>query len=527
MHYTAKGLAALGRNGDDTLVHVNKDEIAGLQALLGHQLTTNPHTGLPEAFTLANILVPFGLGVATALTGGLLAPEIGAAGATAVSGLMGGTAGGLINKAQGKGFMPGFAGGLVSGLAGGYGGAGLAGGPTEAAMTSDVGSLATPGAQKTMEDQLTKNVFSNSAVAPTAPPSGAMGFEKQFPGLASEGSPNLSMPISEQLKSTVQTNGNPIATALQQPAGSPGMSPPSIMDNMGKQWSAMTTKEGMKNLIEPIGYGTLIGGGVTAALDQSSLAAKKLKEQQQLDALNQQNQTDYFGSLGFPLQTQASLNSPFWGTQRQNVSNLLQPTFAEGGDVQMRRDFGGTPVTTDIPAKYVDAFQNADLNHDLTQAMTQTFATGGYANTQPFNPQEFYPQSRIGSAQPYAAAGNTGVVNTLAHGASFAEGGSVYEKGGFLDGPGDGMSDDIPANIDGAEDVRLADGEFVIPPEIVRMIGDGDPERGSKLLDQLLPMVRQAAHGKKEQVKQDAGKLAAEKMLLRAKKKTHAQSHRA
>ena len=57
-----------------------------------------------------------------------------------------------------------------------------------------------------------------------------------------------------------------------------------------------------------------------------------------------------------------------------------------------------------------------------------------------------------------------------------------------------------------------------MPPDLVRMLGFGDPEEGAKLLDNLLPIVRQAAHGKKEQIKQDAGKLAAEKMLARAAK---------
>ena len=80
---------------------------------------------------------------------------------------------------------------------------------------------------------------------------------------------------------------------------------------------------------------------------------------------------------------------------------------------------------------------------------------------------------------------------------------------------GDGMSDDIPANIDGREEIRLADGEFVVTPDMVRLIGGGDPEKGKHLLDNLLPIVRQAAHGKKQQVKQDAGKLAAEKLLMR------------
>jgi hypothetical protein len=126
-----------------------------------------------------------------------------------------------------------------------------------------------------------------------------------------------------------------------------------------------------------------------------------------------------------------------------------------------------------------------------------------------------YPQSQIPRAQPYAAAApqRREVVE------GYADGGATYEKGGFLNGPGDGMSDDIPANIEGKEEIRVADGEFIIPPEMVSLIGGGDPEEGKRLLDQLLPMVRQAAHGKKEQVKQNAGKLAAEKIL---KRKTHA-----
>jgi hypothetical protein len=134
-------------------------------------------------------------------------------------------------------------------------------------------------------------------------------------------------------------------------------------------------------------------------------------------------------------------------------------------------------------------------------------ANGGYVNTQPVNPNVFYPQSQIPSAAPYPAA--TPQRHEVIQG---------FENGGLLDGPGDGMSDDIEANIDGEEEIRLADGEFVVPPDLVRMLGYGDPEEGAKLLDNLLPLVRQAAHGKKEQVKQNAGKLAVEKMMVRAAK---------
>jgi hypothetical protein len=183
-------------------------------------------------------------------------------------------------------------------------------------------------------------------------------------------------------------------------------------------------------------------------------------------------------------------------------------------------------VQTTIPPKFVSQFEKANLSetlspaiedvqgiaHGVAQKLTpQGFVTGGYINLHPEPPQGYYPMSQIASAHPYPAA--TPQRQEVIEG--YEAGGSTYEKGGFLDGPGDGMSDDIPANIDGREEIRLADGEFVVPPELVSLIGGGDSEEGKRLLDQLLPMVRQAAHGKKEQVKQDAGKLAAEKLLTR------------
>ena len=59
---TAKGLSALGRHGDNTLLHVSEDELAGLQSLIGHKLPTNPDTGLQEAFDLKNIIAMLGIG---------------------------------------------------------------------------------------------------------------------------------------------------------------------------------------------------------------------------------------------------------------------------------------------------------------------------------------------------------------------------------------------------------------------------------------------------------------------------------
>ncbi len=74
-----------------------------------------------------------------------------------------------------------------------------------------------------------------------------------------------------------------------------------------------------------------------------------------------------------------------------------------------------------------------------------------------------------------------------------------YEDGGFVEGDGDGMSDDIPAVLEGEEEIRVADGEVIIPKAIVDMFG-------VEALDNMLKRVRMAAYGTDKQVTQDAGK---------------------
>ena len=75
-------------------------------------------------------------------------------------------------------------------------------------------------------------------------------------------------------------------------------------------------------------------------------------------------------------------------------------------------------------------------------------------------------------------------------------------KGGYLDGQGDGMSDSIPATIEGKQPARLADGEFVVPADVVSHIGNGSSKAGSQRLYSMLDKVRKARTGTKKQGKQ-------------------------
>jgi hypothetical protein len=82
---------------------------------------------------------------------------------------------------------------------------------------------------------------------------------------------------------------------------------------------------------------------------------------------------------------------------------------------------------------------------------------------------------------------------------NFTQGGLGALPPRFLSGGGDGMSDDIPATIEGKQPARLADGEFVIPADVVSHIGNGSSKAGAKKLHAMMDQVRKKRTGKKKQ----------------------------
>jgi hypothetical protein len=80
-----------------------------------------------------------------------------------------------------------------------------------------------------------------------------------------------------------------------------------------------------------------------------------------------------------------------------------------------------------------------------------------------------------------------------------AAGGIATTQGAYVKGPGDGMSDSIPARIDGQEEAALATGEFVIPADVVSALGNGDNDAGAKILEQMITKIRHAKTGRTAQ----------------------------
>ena len=76
------------------------------------------------------------------------------------------------------------------------------------------------------------------------------------------------------------------------------------------------------------------------------------------------------------------------------------------------------------------------------------------------------------------------------------------KEGKYLDGASDGMADEVPARIDGKQEARLSDGEFVIPADVVSHLGNGNSDAGAKMLKSMMDRVRKARTGNEKQGKQ-------------------------
>jgi hypothetical protein len=99
-------------------------------------------------------------------------------------------------------------------------------------------------------------------------------------------------------------------------------------------------------------------------------------------------------------------------------------------------------------------------------------------------------------AMPKPGIARLGQIKTAAAGGSI---GGYSDGGRMLKGPGDGMSDSIPATIGRKQPARLADGEFVVPADVVSHLGNGSTDAGAKKLYSMMDKVRRARTGKKKQ----------------------------
>ena len=105
--------------------------------------------------------------------------------------------------------------------------------------------------------------------------------------------------------------------------------------------------------------------------------------------------------------------------------------------------------------------------------------------------------SGSGGGAAAMGTGAHGMASGAANGGLMAAGGishlGDYSDGGrLLKGPGDGVSDSIPAMIGKKQPARLADGEFVVPARIVSELGNGSTEAGARKLYAMMDRIQKA-----------------------------------
>jgi hypothetical protein len=155
----------------------------------------------------------------------------------------------------------------------------------------------------------------------------------------------------------------------------------------------------------------------------------------------------------------------------------------------------GTPYLASTGNQYpsmagggpVEAMSNANAIGANTGYPQAAIRTGAYATPS----QMPISQNVITGSQDSATDPYTGEPQ-FAGGGGISSLGDYSDGGQLLRGPGDGVSDNIPAMIGDKQHARLADGEFVVPARIVSELGNGSTEAGSRQLYAMMDRVQNA-----------------------------------
>jgi hypothetical protein len=125
--------------------------------------------------------------------------------------------------------------------------------------------------------------------------------------------------------------------------------------------------------------------------------------------------------------------------------------------------------------------------------------SGGAGGSSPslIRPYDFDPATRRFTARnPYRAPGPE---YKFQAGGLASQVRTGYRDGNMVRGQGDGMSDEITATIEGEQDVLLSNGEYVIPADVVAMLGNGSSESGEEAITNMIKRLRMKKYGRDKQ----------------------------
>jgi len=539
MQQLAQGIASLGRGEDTQLVHMTPGEVQGLQQLAlshGGSLTVNPHTGLVEAGFLSSLL-----SIGGGIVGGMFGP-IGAAAGSSLGSLIGGDD---PKTALMRGALSGGLSGLMSGVES-VGGDALAQTPASYANALGVEGAATGArSQAAMLAEQTKDFgfegLKRTAEGAQIPDVSGMGTPRTTPTIPSYTDKlgagfNQVTSSGKNAMDFLKNNKLPLAAAGIGLAGMiPQPDPPAgLQDKMGKLPKYTYDPKTQRYIDDaPMSYtykgaegGEVPGFNDGVYIPQSKsirtdihgsdagpigpsgrqmfknddkyagLKAKIDKLSPTILSKISQDGTDSIAQGIAITELYDRANNP-------NPAYVTKPTMqaAQGGIMGMA-DGGYTSSAT-----AQDALQYQYNPADQTYAQQAAAPQGSgnlFIDIAPKLLQAMTGQTPAPTAKQYSYNRDGQKYTELAQG-GIASLPNEYAAGGkLLQGPGDGMSDSIPAVIKGAKPQRaaLAQGEFVIPADVVSHLGNGSTDAGAKRLYAMMDKIRHARTGTKKQGRQ-------------------------
>jgi hypothetical protein len=507
------------------LVHMTPKEVNGLQALAkasGGSLTINPDTGLVEAGFLSDILPVIAAAGLTYLTAGAAAPALagalgtagmGAAAATTAGGILAGAgSGALINggmaalqgKDVGKAALSGGIGGAISGGLGAYGDANVfgvgappavpAGEITQAGGSAGLSGLDIPAG-------VTPPPVATPVAPPVPSPNAAQLVDSSIYG-------GQGMSPTDALTQNVGQAAQPaVPNAV---SAAPKLDPyeaQGLMQNARDSGTALNPGGMPKpDLLSGNYYQGLGSGGVDTAQKlgiQALPVMSMLDEQQSLVPVAEEPSRLKRISPNFRAQEPVKPD-PYYKARYaaggglmdlRPQTNFANPAASEMGTSQY--SMATDPMSGNIAQRMASGGsttkkKRATLTSDRSLAAMDPYEAG-LANLN----NARYGANMAGISSPTAMT-RLGEIPTAA-GGGLSHLGSYSDGGRMLKGPGDGMSDNIPAMIGKKQPARLADGEFVVPADVVSHLGNGSTDAGAKRLYAMMDKVRRARTGKKKQ----------------------------
>ena len=487
----AQQLASKGRNGDTMLVHMSKDEVKGLASLAGAngmQLTINPETGLPEAFKLGKVLqaaLPIAAGFALGPAGfGLMS-----------SGMAGLTVGGLYGLATGSVEK-----GLMAGL-GAWGGAGLGGAGAGTASTAQTTGALTGPAATTVATPTAASLTAPLASSTTAIPT-ALGAQPTVAGLTSAAAPASSIGISAAAPTSTLGSITAPANALTYKAAAPGIGSSIAGFAKANPWTTAA----------------LVGGPLLAGMEQDAPATVPTNK----GMIRPYTFASEINRDAFRAPVDGSTAERNYFTS-QRYTPLPAYEAANGGQVPRFEQMqpGGLATLQGMREGYAPmTTMDGNIPQYAFGGGVASASAGGSDNlpSYTYNPetQQYVANLNAGSGLPQLGGMGMGLIQKLLSSGAMSPdagmkrysfnpetqqytamaGGGLTDLGGYSDGgrllkgPGDGVSDSIPATINNKQPARLADGEFVIPARIVSEIGNGSTDAGARKLYAMMNRVQ-------------------------------------